>query len=326
MNKATPIYVAGHRGLAGSAICRELARQGFERVIVRTRREVDLTDFAPTLALLLHERPQVMFVAASKVGGIGANETSPADFLMNNLALQVNLFRAAHAACVERVVFLGSSCIYPRDAPQPLAESALLTGPLEPTNRAYAIAKIAGVEACWSYNRQHGRRWLAAMPTNLYGPGDNYDLASAHVLPALLRKADEARRSGARRLDVWGTGGARREFLHADDLARALVLLATLPDAQYAPLVAPDACPLVNIGSGHELTIGALAQLISEIVGFEGDIAFDTTRPDGTPRKIIDSSRIRALGWRPAIGLREGIASTYGDFRVRVAAGSPARD
>ncbi|HEY7904450.1 MAG TPA: GDP-L-fucose synthase [Casimicrobiaceae bacterium] len=322
MDKSTPIYVAGHRGLAGSALCRELARQGFDRLIVRTHRELDLAEFEPTRALLMRERPQVMFVAASKVGGIAANSAMPVDFLMGNLALQVNLFRAAHEAGVERVLFLGSSCIYPRDAPQPLAESALLSGPLESTNRPYAVAKIAGVEMCWAYNRQYGHRWLSAMPTNLYGTGDNYDLATSHVLPALLRKAHEAHARGGRRLDVWGTGHARREFLHADDLARALVMLATLPDALYAPLVAPDTCPLINIGSGHELTIRDLAALLARVVGFIGDIAFDASKPDGSPRKIVDSTRVRALGWRPAIDLATGIASTYADFKARFAAGT----
>jgi GDP-L-fucose synthase len=317
MDKSTPVFVAGHRGLAGSAICRELERRGFDHVIVRTHRELDLAQFEPTRELLLRERPRVMFVAASKVGGIGANSAAPVDFLVDNLALQISLLRAAHEADVERVVFLGSSCIYPRDAAQPLAESALLSGPLEPTNRPYAIAKIAGVEMCWAYNRQFGRRWLAAMPTNLYGPGDNYDLATGHVLAALLRKAHEARGGRGRRLSVWGSGQARREFLHADDLARALVLLATLPETLYATLVAPDNCPLVNVGSGEELTIRELAALVARVVGFDGDITFDPSKPDGVPRKIVDSTRIRALGWRPAIGLAAGIATTYDDFRSR---------
>ncbi|MEO6928446.1 MAG: GDP-L-fucose synthase [Casimicrobiaceae bacterium] len=318
MDKSTPIYVAGHRGLVGSAIVRELERQGFDRPIVRTHAEVDLAQYEPTLELLLRERPKVMFIAASRVGGIAANNDFPVDFLMCNLALQMNVFRAAHAASVERVVFLGSSCIYPRDAPQPLAEDALLTGPLEATNRPYAIAKIAGVEMCWAYNRQHGHSWLAAMPANLYGPRDRYDLASAHVLPALLRKAHEARVGGARVLQVWGSGKARREFLHVDDLARALVHLATLPDARYRPLVAPQSCPIVNIGSGAELTIAELAMLIVDVVDFKGTIAFDASKPDGAPRKIVDSTRMRALGWIPAIGLRDGIASTYKDFKAHV--------
>lgn len=317
MDRSTPIYVAGHLGLAGSAICRELARRGFDRVVVRTHRELDLAQFEPTRALLLRERPRIMFVAASKVGGIAANSAAPVDFLVDNLALQMSVLRAAHEADVERVVFLGSSCIYPRDAPQPLAESALLSGPLEPTNRPYAIAKIAGVEMCWAYNRQYGRRWLAAMPTNLYGPGDNYDLVTGHVLAALLRKAHEARVGPGGRLHVWGSGDARREFLHADDLARALVLLATLPETLYAPLVAPDHCPLVNVGSGDELTIRELAALVARVVGFGGEITFDASKPDGVPRKIVDSTRIRALGWRPAIGLAAGIAATYDDFTAR---------
>jgi GDP-L-fucose synthase len=317
MEKTTPIYIAGHAGLAGSAIVRELRRHGFVRLIVRTHGELDLTDFASTRELLMRERPAIMFVAASRVGGIAANSDYPVDFLMQNLALEMSVLRAAHEAGVDRVIFLGSSCIYPRDAPQPLLESALLTGPLEPTNRPYAIAKIAGVEMCWAYNRQHGHRWLAAMPTNLYGPGDNYDLASAHVLPALLRKAHEARRTGAQELRVWGTGSARREFLHADDLARALVLVATLPDADYAPLVAPQACPLVNIGSGEELTIAELAAMVAAVVGFGGRVVYERDRPDGSPRKVLDSTRMRALGWAPRIGLAQGLASTYGEFAAR---------
>ncbi|MEP7061419.1 MAG: GDP-L-fucose synthase [Betaproteobacteria bacterium] len=317
MQKSTPIYVAGHTGLAGSAIVRELRRQGFTHLIARTHGEADLIDYTLTRELLLRERPAIMFVAASRVGGIAANSDYPVDFLMQNLALQMSVFRAAHEACVDRVIFLGSSCIYPRDAPQPLHESALLTGPLEPTNRPYAIAKIAGVEMCWAYNRQHAHRWLAAMPTNLYGPGDNYDLATAHVLPALLRKAHEAHRAGARELRVWGTGSARREFLHADDLARALVLVATLPDADYALLVGPQACPLVNIGSGEELTIAELATMIAAVVGFGGRVVYERGRPDGSPRKILDSTRMRALGWSPRIGLAQGLASTYGEFAAR---------
>jgi GDP-L-fucose synthase len=316
MHKSTPIYVAGHLGLAGSAICRELARQGFDNVIVRSRAELDLTQWAPTRDFLVREKPAIVFIAAALVGGIAANEAYPADFLMQNLAVQMNVFRAAHEAQVDRIVFLGSSCIYPRDAAQPIVEDALLTGPLEATNRPYAIAKIAGVEMCWSYNRQFGHRWLAAMPTNLYGPGDNYDLTTAHVLPALLRKAHEARAAGNAQLNVWGTGNALREFLHADDLARALVLLATLPDERHAALVSPRACPLVNIGSGIELSIRDLAVLVADVVGFEGRIAFNAAMPDGTPRKILDSSRMRALGWRPAIGLRDGLAATYEDFKA----------
>jgi GDP-L-fucose synthase len=318
MDKSTRIYVAGHRGLADSAIVRELERQGYQNLITRTRAELDLGRHEPTRRLLLRERPRIMFVAASRVGGIGANDEFPVDFLMENLALQMSVFRAAHEAGVERVVFLGSSCVYPRDAVQPLAEHALLTGPLEPTNRAYAIAKIAGVEMCWSYNRQYSHRWLTVMPTNLYGPGDNYDPATAHVLPALLRKAHEARATDAAVLRVWGTGAPRREFLYADDLARALVLLATLPDARYQPLVAPSACPLINVGSGDELTIGELATMIAALVGFEGSIAYDPSRPDGTPRKIVDSTRIRSLGWTASTRLPDGIASAYRDFKARM--------
>jgi GDP-L-fucose synthase len=314
MEKSTRIYVAGHLGLAGGAIMRELRRQGYSHLIARTHAELELEDAAATRHLFETERPEIVFLAAAKVGGILANNTYPADFLMSNLQVQANVCRAAHLSGAARVIFLGSSCIYPRDAVQPIREDSLLTGPLEATNRPYAIAKIAGIEMCWSYNRQFGHKWLAAMPTNLYGPGDNYDLQTSHVLPALIRKAHEAKISGTRELVLWGTGTPKREFLYADDLARALVFLATLDAARYDPLVASDKSPLINVGSGEELTIAELANCVAQVVGFTGRFVHDTTKPDGTPRKVMDVSRIKALGWRPEVDLPSGIALAYRDF------------
>jgi GDP-L-fucose synthase len=256
----------------------------------------------------------VVFLAAAKVGGIHANNTYPADFLMRNLLIEANVCLAAHRAQVDRLVFLGSSCIYPRDCPQPIREEYLLTGPLEPTNRPYALAKIAGIEMCWSYNRQHGTRWLAAMPTNLYGPGDNYDPENSHVLPALIRKMHEARRSGAPEVVLWGSGTPRREFLYVDDLANALVFLAALDDERYGRLVAPSQCPLINVGTGEDLTIRELAETVAGVVGYGGRFVQDASRPDGTMRKVMDVGKIHGLGWKARTGLREGIARTYMEF------------
>jgi GDP-L-fucose synthase len=314
MNNTTPIFVAGHKGLVGSAICRELQRSGHANVLVRPHAELDLEDEAATAAFFERERPQVVFLAAAKVGGILANNAYPVDFLMRNLQIQTNVLRAAHAAGVDRLIFLGSSCIYPRDCPQPIREDYLLTGPLEATNRPYALAKIAGIEMCWSYNRQYGTRWLAAMPTNLYGIGDNYDLQSSHVLPALIRKMHEAKATGAAEVVLWGTGTPRREFLFADDLARALIFLAGLEDARYARLVNPSVCPLINIGSGSDVTIRELAETVAEVIGYRGRFVQDDSKPDGTPRKLLDVSRIVELGWKPQIGLPAGIAQAYEDF------------
>jgi len=323
MNRSTRIYVAGHRGLAGSAIARELAAQGYSRVVTRTHGELDLEDAAATNRFFAAERPEIVFLAAAKVGGILANSRYPVDFLLRNLVIQTNVIRAANGAGVERLVFLGSSCIYPRECPQPIREDSLLTGPLEATNRPYALAKIAGVEMCWAYNRQYGTRYLAAMPTNLYGPGDNYDLENSHVLPALIRKIHEAKASGADRVELWGSGAPRREFLHTADLARALVFLATLDGDRYAALTEASRCPLINVGTGEDLTIRELAATIAEVVGYRGSFFHDLGKPDGTLRKVLDVSRLKALGWAPQLGLRDGLAGTYREYLLSLG-GVPA--
>jgi GDP-L-fucose synthase len=313
------IYVAGHTGLAGSAIARALGRAGHANLILRRHAELELMDAQAVRAFFERERPEYVFCAAARVGGILANDTHPAEFLRENLAIQGNVIHESWRAGVKRLVFLGSSCIYPRDCPQPMKEEYLLTGPLEPTNRAYAIAKIAGVEACWSYNRQHGAKFLALMPTNLYGPGDNYDPERSHVLPALIRRMHEARAQGAPEVKVWGSGKPRRELLYSDDLGDACAFVMGLPDAKFDALVAPGTLPLLNAGSGEEHAIAELAALVAKAVGFEGRLAFDPSKPDGTPRKLLDSSRIRALGWAPKVGLAEGVALAYADFlRARV--------
>jgi GDP-L-fucose synthase len=314
MNKHAKIFVAGHRGLAGSAIVRELTRQGFANVITRAHADLDLEDTTATQKFFEKERPEIVFLAAAKVGGIHANNTYPVEFLMRNLMMEANVCAAAHHADVARLFFLGSSCIYPRDCPQPIKEEYLLTGPLEATNRPYALAKIAGIEMCWSYNRQYGRRWLSAMPTNLYGPGDNYDLSNSHVLPALIRKMHEAKLSGISEVVLWGSGTPRREFLFVDDLADALVFLATLSDEQYDVLVNPAQCPLINIGTGTDLTIRELAEMVASVVGYTGNFIQDTTKPDGTMRKLMDVSRLNRLGWSASTSLREGISQTYRAF------------
>lgn len=314
MEKNSKIYIAGHRGLAGSAIVRELRRQGYCNLVTRSHAELDLEDPCATQQFFEQEQPQVVFLAAAKVGGIHANNTYPVDFLMNNLLIEANICRAAHAAGVERLIFLGSSCIYPRACPQPIKEEYLLTGPLESTNRPYALAKIAGIEMCWSYNRQYGTKWLAAMPTNLYGPGDSYDPDNAHVLPALMRKMHEAKVSGAAEVVLWGSGAPMREFLYVDDLANALVFLAALDDERYNALVESSQCPLINIGTGVDLTIRELAEKIAGVVGYKGKFVQDTSRPDGTMRKVMDISRMVHLGWKYKTSLNSGLALTYDDF------------
>lgn len=301
MRKKDRIYIAGHRGLAGGAISRELARAGYENLLQRTSRQMDLRDRDATRAFFKKERPHVVVVAAAKVGGIKANNDYPVDFLLWNLQIQNNLIEAAADFGAEKLLFLGSSCIYPKLARQPIAEDSLLTGPLEPTNEAYAIAKIAGIKLCQAYARQHGKRFISAMPTNLYGPGDNFDLHTSHVLPALLRKVHEAKINQQREVVVWGSGKPLREFLHVDDLATACrFLLENYEDPQ-----------LINVGYGEDVTIHELVETIFEVVGYSGRIKFDRTKPDGTPRKLMNSSRLRKLGWKPQVSLREGLRSTY---------------
>jgi GDP-L-fucose synthase len=319
VEKNARVYVAGHRGLAGSAITRRLEQAGHQQLILRSHAELDLTDARAVHAFFEKERPEYVFLAAAKVGGIVANDTCPADFIRINLAIQTNVIHEAWRVGVKRLLFLGSSCIYPRDCPQPMKEEYLLTGPLEMTNRAYAVAKIAGIEECRSYNRQHGTRFLAAMPTNLYGPGDNYDLQTSHVLPALMRKMHEAKTAGAPEAVVWGTGRPLREFLYSDDMADACVFLMNLDDARFSELVRREACPLVNIGYGEELSIAELAKIVAEVVGYKGRISMDPGKPDGTPRKLLDSGRLRALGWRPRTELRRGIALAYAGFQTKLA-------
>jgi len=314
IDASTKIYVAGHSGLAGGAIVRELALQGYERVVTRTHGELDLEDPQATRRFFELEQPELVFLAAGRVGGIAANRDYPVDFLSANLKIADNVIESAHRAGVQRLIYLGSSCIYPRACPQPIREEYLLTGPLEETNRPYALAKIAGIEMCWSYNRQYGRHYLAAMPTNLYGRGDNYNLESSHVLPALIRKVHEAKAGGATQVVIWGSGTPRREFLHADDLARGLVFLATLDEPRYAALTDPALCPLINVGMGEDLTIRELAGIIADVIGYRGDFVLDSSKPDGTQRKLLDISRMRSLGWRPTVPLREGLAAAYADF------------
>jgi GDP-L-fucose synthase len=311
MNRDSRIFVAGHRGLVGSAITAYLKQQGFARLLLRTRAELDLLDARAVDAFFANERPEYVFLAAAKVGGILANDTYPADFIRDNLILQTNVIEASRQAGVRRLLFLGSSCIYPRLAAQPIREESLLTGPLEATNRPYAIAKIAGIEMCWAYNRQYGTQYLAAMPTNLYGPHDNFDLKTSHVLPALMRKVVEAKAAGQKFIEVWGTGTPRRELLYSEDLAEACVFLMQLPDNEFQSLIHNEHAPLINIGTGEDVTIRELAELVARELGFEGELRFDTTKPDGTPRKLLDVSRMHALGWRARTGLAEGICKTY---------------
>jgi GDP-L-fucose synthase len=328
MRRDARIYVAGHRGLVGSAIVRRLEAAGHTAILSRTHAELDLTDARATAAFFAAERPEFVFLAAARVGGIVANNTYPAEFIRDNLAIQTNVIGEAHAAGTKRLLFLGSSCIYPKHAPQPMREEHLLTGPLEPTNRPYALAKIAGIEMCWSYNRQYGTKFLAAMPTNLYGPGDNYHPTNSHVIPALLRKFHEAKAQRAPQVTVWGSGTPRREFLYSDDMADACVFLMSLPDARFDALLGSDESvsgrfepPLVNIGTGEDLSIAELAALVQRVVGYEGAIVYDRSKPDGTPRKLMDVSRLAQAGWRARTELAGGLAAAYRDFRASPAAG-----
>jgi GDP-L-fucose synthase len=318
MEKQSRIYIAGHRGLVGSAIHRGLEERGYSNLLLRTHAQLDLTDRGGVRAFFEQEKPEFVFLAAAKVGGILANETYPADFIRENLEIQTNVVDASYRSGVDRLLFLGSSCIYPKLAPQPIKEEYLLTGPLEPTNRAYALAKIAGIEMCWSYNRQYGARFLAAMPTNLYGPGDNFDVNGSHVLPALMRKVVEAKLAGERKLVVWGTGKPRREFLYSDDLAEACIHLLSLPATTYDSLIHGAEAPLVNIGTGEDLTIRELAELVASVLEFDCEIVLDSTRPDGTPQKLLDVSRINALGWKASTNLPDGIRRTYQATRFQL--------
>ena len=301
MQTSDKIFVAGHRGLVGSALVRKLRQEGFANLVTRDRAQLDLRDQAGVDRFFAEEKPALVVFAAAKVGGIKANNDLPVEFLLENLQMQNNVIHAAHERGVRKLLFLGSSCIYPKHAPQPIREDALLSGPLEPTNEAYAIAKIAGIKLCQAYAREYGENFISARPTNLYGPNDNFDLLSSHVLPALLRKAHEAKKNGDRALVVWGSGEPRREFLHVDDLAAACVFL----------LEKYDSAEIINIGCGQDISIRELAELICDVVGFKGALSWDTTKPDGTPRKLLDVSKLHALGWRHSIGLREGIARTY---------------
>lgn len=309
------VFVAGHRGMVGAAITRELNRRGYQHVLTRNRTELDLENQNQVHRFFSTTPVDVVYLAAAKVGGILANQNHPVDFLYKNLMIQCNVIRAAYAAGVRKLLFLGSSCIYPREAPQPLREDALLTGPLEATNEPYAIAKIAGLKLCEAYQREYGARFICAMPTNLYGPHDNYDLHSSHVLPALIRKFHEGREAGRESVTIWGTGTPLREFLYVDDLAKACVMLMEHPDAEG----------IYNIGAGKDISIADLAALVGRVVGYQGRIVYDTSKPDGTPRKLMDSSRVGALGWQPAVSLSDGIALAYQHFlRERADQSQPA--
>lgn len=350
------IYIAGHRGLVGQALLKKLKKKGYNNIVTRTHDELELTDQAAVRDFFVNEKPDFVFLAAAKVGGIHANNTYPADFIYLNLAIQTNVIHEAYRSGVKRLVFLGSSCIYPRDCPQPMHEKYLLTGPLEATNRPYAVAKIAGIEMCWAYNRQYGTQFLAVMPTNLYGPGDNYNLENSHVLPALIRKCHLAKLAmagdmagiredeavyGTIPLDVkeaiglapdsslltphsqpkvvvWGTGTPYREFLYSEDMADATIFLANLPDLQSPSLLTPDSPPLINIGCGRDQTIRESATIVKDVVGFTGELVFDTDKPDGTPRKLLAVNRLNSLGWQPHIPLAHGIKQSYEDYQTRV--------
>jgi len=330
VNKNSKIYIAGHRGLVGSALMRNLKSAGYTNLILRTHAELDLTDQAATEAFFAQEKPDYVFLAAAKVGGILANNSYPAEFIRDNLAIQTNIIHAAYKNSVTRLMFLGSSCIYPKLAPQPMKEEYLLTGPLEPTNRPYALAKIAGIEMCWSYNRQYGTKYLAVMPTNLYGPGDNYNLENSHVIPALIRKFHEAMRANAKAVAVWGTGTPKREFLYSEDMSDACIYLMNLPDGSFDALLGSDETvsgkfepPLVNIGVGNDVSIGELAILVKQVVGYTGEIIFDTSKPDGTPRKLMDVSRLNELGWSAPTSLPAGLNKAYTDFLNNLGTDNP---
>ena len=324
MKKNAKIYVAGHRGLVGSALMRQLAAQGYTNIITRTHAELDLTDQQATRSFFEIERPEYVFLAAAKVGGIHANNTYPADFISVNLMIQTNVIHSAYEVGVKRLLFLGSSCIYPRDCPQPIKEEYLLTGPLEPTNRPYALAKIAGIEMCWSYNRQYGTQYLAVMPTNLYGLGDNYHPENSHVIPALIWRFHEAKLNNDPSVTVWGTGKPRREFMYADDMADACLFLMNMSEINYQSLLAANhndgLPPVVNIGVGEDITIAELAKMIAKTVDYHGEIAFDSDKPDGTTRKLMDTSRLESLDWKAKVSLEDGLAMVYDNYTRTVSA------
>lgn len=311
MDLDSKIYIAGHRGLVGSALMRQLQARGYSNLIIRTHAELDLTDQQAVQAFFAKEKPEYVLLAAAKVGGIYANNTYPAEFIHQNLAIQTNVIHESWRNNVKRLLFLGSSCIYPKDCPQPIKEEYLLTGELEPTNRPYALAKIAGLEMCWSYNRQYGTRYITVMPTNLYGPNDNFDLNTSHVLPALIRKMDEAKVANADEVVVWGTGTPMREFLYSDDMASACLHLLEQSEEQLDSLFSDVRPPLVNVGCGADLTIRELAELIQQIVGFSGKLVFDTSKPDGTMRKLLDVNKMTQLGWQASTSMRDGITMAY---------------
>ncbi|MGA7179930.1 MAG: GDP-L-fucose synthase [Thiobacillaceae bacterium] len=325
MDRDAKIYVSGHRGLVGSALTRNLTDRGCSNLLGRTHAELDLTNQAAVEDFFAQEKPDYVFLAAAKVGGIHANNEYPAEFIRDNLAIQTNVIHAAYKNQVKRLLFLGSSCIYPRLAPQPMKEEYLLTGPLEPTNRPYALAKIAGIEMCWSYNRQYGTQYLAVMPTNLYGPGDNYHPENSHVIPALLRKFHEAKQANSPTVTVWGTGMPKREFMYSEDMADACVYLMSLPDDRFNTLLGSDEArtgifmpPLVNIGVGEDLTIKELAETVRQVTHYPGAITFDSTKPDGTPRKLLDVGRLHGMGWRARTSLEQGLSLAYTDFKQTV--------
>jgi GDP-L-fucose synthase len=324
MDRREKVFVAGHRGLVGSALVANLMGRGYHNLVLRTHQELDLQNKEATEAFIAQEKPDYVFIAAAKVGGIVANNTFPAEFILSNLAIQTNIINASYLNRVKRLLFLGSSCIYPRLAPQPLREEFLLTGPLEATNRAYAIAKIAGIEMCWAYNREFSTQFVAVMPTNLYGPGDNYHPEHSHVIPAMIRRFHEAKLHNSPVVTVWGTGTPRREFMFSEDMADACIHIMNLPDPLFSTLLGSDEAatgvfmpPAVNIGVGADMSITELAETVRDVVGFRGDIVFDASKPDGTPQKLLDVSRINALGWRRKFEFRQGLIAAYADFLSR---------
>lgn len=318
MNKQAKIYIAGHRGLVGSALMRQLKKQGYANFITRTHAELDLTDQQAVATFFASEKPEYVFLAAAKVGGIHANNTYPAAFIYENSVIQTNVIHQSYLNGVRRLLFLGSSCIYPKDCPQPIREEYLLTGQLEATNRPYALAKIAGIEMCWSYNRQYGTQYLAVMPTNLYGPGDNYHPENSHVIPALIRKFHEAKVNSLPNVEIWGTGTPRREFLYSDDMAEACMYIMNMQDTQFTPLLAAERNdglpPVLNLGSNNDLAILELSAAIKQVTGFTGELQFDTTKPDGTMQKLMDSTRLNNLGWHAATALVDGLQQVYQDY------------